>query len=49
MGAWVTEFSKFQELGGNIIKVKTVLEIKIQNQAIILDPPIAEARTFWYK
>lgn len=25
------------------------MEIKIQNQTIILDPPLAEARTYWYK
>ena len=46
---WINEFNKYQEIGGKMIKVKTVLEIKIQNQTIMLDPPIAEARAFWYR
>ena len=28
---WIDEFQKFTENGGKLIKVKTVLEIKIQN------------------
>lgn len=28
---------------------KTVLEVKLQNQAIVLSPPVAEARTYWFK
>jgi len=46
---WVNEFIKFSDIGGTNIKVKTVLEIKIQNQTIILAPPLVEARAFWYK
>jgi hypothetical protein len=32
-----------------MINYKTILEVKIQNQTIVLDPPISEARAFWYK
>ena len=46
---WIDEFQKFTENGGKLIKVKTVLEIKIQNQTIIVNPPISESRAFWYK
>jgi dynein heavy chain 1, cytosolic len=46
---WINEFNKYSESGGKLINYKTVLEVKIQNQTIVLDPPISEARAFWYK
>lgn len=46
---WINEFNKYTESGGKLINYKTVLEVKIQNQTIALDPPISEARAFWYK
>ena len=46
---WINEFNKYSETGGKLINYKTVLEVKIQNQTIVLDPPISEARAFWYK
>lgn len=46
---WVNEFNKFSEVGAKMIKVKTVLEIKIQNQTITLVPSISEVRSYWYK
>ena len=45
----MNEFNKYSEIGGKLISYKTVLEVKIQNQMIILDPPISEARAYWYK
>lgn len=32
-----------------MIHGKMVLDIKLQNHVIILDPPLAEARAYWYK
>jgi hypothetical protein len=32
-----------------LINIRSVLEVKIQNQIITLDPPISEARAYWYK
>jgi dynein heavy chain 1, cytosolic len=46
---WISEFSKYNESSGKLINYKTVLEVKIVNQTIVLDPPISEARAFWYK
>lgn len=48
--AWTTEFTRYNEgAGGKLITYKTVLEVKIQNQMITLEPPIAEARAYWYR
>lgn len=49
LSTWTNEFSKFTDIGGKLIPYKTVLEVKIQNQTIVLDPPISEARAYWYK
>lgn len=47
---WITEFTRQGEgVIGKLITHKTVLEVKIQNQMITLDPPIAEARAYWYR
>jgi len=57
--AWTQEFIRFGQNDGTpappganapkMINYKTILEVKIQNQTIVLDPPISEARAFWYK
>lgn len=46
---WTEEFSDFQAKGGNMIRGKMVLDIKLQNYTIILEPTLAEARAYWYK
>ena len=32
-----------------MIRGKMVLDIKLQNRQIMLEPPLAEARAYWYK
>ena len=46
---WTEEFADFQNKGGNMIRGKMVLDIKLQNYTIILEPTLAEARAYWYK
>lgn len=46
---WTEEFSDFQNKGGVMILNKMVLDIKLQNHTIILEPTLAEARAYWYK
>jgi len=46
---WTEEFKDFENKGGNMITGKLVLDIKLQNFAIILEPTLAEARAYWYK
>ncbi len=46
---WVVEFMKHDEEGGNLIKLTTVHEIKMQDQTIFLEPPMVEARAFWLR
>ena len=46
---WTEEFADFQSKGGNMIRGKMVLDIKLQNYTIILEPTLAEARAYWYK
>lgn len=46
---WVEEFKDFQNTGGSMIRGKMVLDIKLQNRQIMLEPPLAEARAYWYK
>lgn len=47
--AWVEEFKDFQNAGGELISGKMVLDIKLQYGQIMLEPPLAEARAYWYK
>lgn len=46
---WLSEFIKYDEEGGVLITVATVHEIKMEDQSIFLEPPIAEARAYWFK
>ena len=46
---WVEEFKDFQNRGGQMIRGKMILDIKLQNRQIMLEPPLAEARAYWYK
>jgi len=46
---WTEEFANFHTKGGNMIRGKMVLDIKLQNYTIILEPTLAEARAYWYK
>lgn len=46
---WVEEFKDFSNKGGVMIRGKMVLDIKLQNRQILLEPPLAEARAYWYK
>jgi hypothetical protein len=45
----VEEFRSFEQKGGTLIRKKMVLDVKLQNRTIILDPPLSEARAYWYK
>ena len=45
---WLSEFNGYDQIGGHLIAYSTVHEIKIQDQLIYLDPPIEEARAYWY-
>jgi dynein heavy chain 1 len=47
--AWIDEFVNFETKGGTLIQSKMVLDIKIQNLAIIMEPTMSEARAYWYK
>ncbi len=49
LSSWTNEFTKYSEIGGKMITYKTILEVKIQNQTIVLDPPISEARAYWFR
>ena len=47
---WVQEFSTISEdseVPRSLVEAYT-LKIKMQNQTFILDPPLAEARAYWY-
>lgn len=46
--SWVEEFQDFDGKGGNLIKQKMVLDIKLTNRTILLEPSLAEARAYWY-
>ncbi len=46
---WIEEFKNFETKGGQLINKKMVLDVKLLNRTIILDPPLSEARAFWYK
>ena len=47
---WKEEFIQFQDTDKKeLLVVKTVLEVKLQDRAIVLNPPLPEARAFWYK
>lgn len=47
--AWIEEFKDFKEKGGAMINNKLILDIKLQNRQIMLEPSLAEARAYWYK
>ena len=47
--SWVEEFQDPDGKGGNLIKSKMVLDIKLANRTILLEPSLAEARAYWYK
>ena len=47
--SWIDEFKDFRSKGGTLIFSKMILDIKLQNRQILLDPPLAEARAYWYK
>ena len=47
--SWVKEFTDFDENGGTLIKESMVLDLKLQNRQILLEPSLAEAKAFWYK
>lgn len=50
MDQWVQEFRELGEKGGGtLIEKKLVCLVKLQNRTIILDPPLAEVKAFWYK
>ena len=47
--AWIDEFCEFEEKGGNLIKKSLIMDVKLQNRTIMLEPSLSEARAFWYK
>ena len=47
--AWVEEFRSFEQKGGTLIRNPMRLDVKLSNRTIILDPPLSEARAYWYK
>ena len=47
--SWIEEFTDFEVKGGKLIKAKMVLDIKLANRTILLEPSLAEARAYWYK
>ena len=47
--SWIEEFTDFEVKGGQLIKSKMVLDIKLANRTIMLEPSLAEARSYWYK
>lgn len=47
---WIEEFKDFDNIGGDLIPEPLELKVKLQNRTLIyLDPPLAEARAYWYK
>lgn len=49
LASWIEEFASFESKGGSLISSKMVLDIKIQNLAIVMEPTLSEARSYWYK
>lgn len=47
--AWVTEFTEFEQKGGELIKNPLVLDVKLLNRTIMIEPSLPEAKAFWYK
>ena len=52
--SWIKEFTDFEEInqtpdGGTFVKNSMVLDLKLQNRQILLEPSLAEAKAFWYK
>lgn len=46
--SWVKEFTDFEESGGKLITKSMVLDLKLQNRQILLEPSLAEAKAYWY-
>ena len=47
--SWIKEFTDFEASGGTLIKNSMVLDLKLLNRQILLEPSLIEAKTFWYK
>lgn len=47
--SWIEEFRSFEQKGGTLISKAMRLDVKLSNRTIILDPPLSEARAYWYK
>jgi hypothetical protein len=45
---WVDEFVNFDKKGGNLIKEPLVLDVKLINRTIVLEPSLSEAKSYWY-
>jgi uncharacterized protein YutE (UPF0331/DUF86 family) len=44
----VEEFVNFDKKGGNLIKEPLVLDVKLINRTIVLEPSLSEAKSYWY-
>lgn len=47
--SWIKEFTEYENSDANLIKDSMVLDLKLQNRQIILEPSLAEAKAYWYK
>ena len=46
---WIKEFTEYENSDANLIEESMVLDLKLQNRQILLEPSLAEAKAFWYK
>lgn len=49
--SWIKEFTNYadEDTESNLIKNSMVLDLKLQNRQILLEPSLAEAKAFWYR
>lgn len=46
---WLEEFENYGEVTPKYITMTPIHEIKIRDQQLVMDPPVQEMRSYWYK